>query len=78
MMQLALLVGACMVLLSTVAGGQEAARDPVEVSLVQQWQAAQVGQQNVADALTKLLDAYRREKARADAAEAKLREGAPK
>lgn len=64
------------VLLSTAASAQEPPKpDPLEANLAQQWQAAQTGQQNVADALGKLLEAYRKEKARADAAEAKLKNG---
>lgn len=65
-----------LLLLAVPALAQEKT-DPIEVGLAQQWQAAQTGQQNVADALGKLLEAYRKEKARADAAEAKLKTAAP-
>lgn len=47
--------------------------DPIESALAQEWQGMQLGQQHVADALGKLVEAYRKEKARADDAEAKLK-----
>ena len=50
--------------------------DPLETNLAAQWQASQTAQQNVADAITKLLEAYRQQKARADAAETKLKAAA--
>ncbi len=68
-----------LILLAGAASAQEPQEpqrkpDPLETNLVQQWQAAQTGQQNVGDAMSKLVEAYRRERARADAAEAKLKE----
>jgi hypothetical protein len=61
-------------LMAGTASGQDAPKaDPVEANLSRQWQAAQTGQQNVAEALSALVEAYRKEKARADAAEVKLK-----
>jgi hypothetical protein len=57
------------------AAAQDKPADPVEVALADEWQANRIGQQHLADAMVKLMDAYRKEKARADAAEAKLKQG---
>jgi hypothetical protein len=48
--------------------------DPIEAALIDDWQAARTAQQHLAEAMVKMLDAYRREKARADDAEARLKQ----
>ena len=74
MMLRAAVAAICLALFGVTVGAQELPKpDPLEANLAAQWQAAQTGQQNVAEALGKLIEAYRKEKARADAAEAKLK-----
>lgn len=69
-----LIAASVSVLAAFAASAEESAKpDPIESALAQEWQGMQLGQQHVADSLGKLLEAYRKEKARADVAEAKLK-----
>lgn len=69
-----LIAASASALLAFAASAQETAKpDPIETAIAQEWQGMQLGQQHVADALGKLVEAFRKEKARADAAEAKLK-----
>lgn len=69
-----LIAASVSVLAAFAASAEESAKpDPIESAIAQEWQGMQLGQQHVADALGKLLEAYRKEKARADVAEAKLK-----
>ena len=61
-----LLAGGLSVLLAFAAAAQQPQADAIESALAQQWQAAQTGQQNVAEALSRMIEVRRKE--RADAA----------
>lgn len=46
--------------------------DPLETALAQEWQAAQLGQQHIGDVIGKIVEAWRRDRARIAELEAQL------
>ena len=57
---------------------QQPTRDPLEIALIQQWQAAQTGQQNVGEAVSRLLEAWRKDRAALAEAKAEIKAASEK